>query len=56
MTEFLALRSKLFAYKTLGGGEKKCRGVKMCMVKKTLDFDDYKCCLLTNVGQSKNMY
>ena len=41
MTEFLTLRPKLFAYKTLsGGGDKKCRGVKMCMVKKTLDFDD----------------
>ena len=32
MTEFVALRPKLYAYKTLGGsGQKKCRGVKKCI-------------------------
>ena len=43
MTEFLALSPKLYACKTLsGGGDKKCKGVKKCMVKMTLDFDYYK--------------
>ena len=47
MTEFMALRPKLYAYKTLGGsGDKKCKGVKKCVMKKMLDFKDYKQCLL----------
>ena len=53
MTKFVALRPKLYLYKTLSGhGGKKCKGVKKCMVKKTLDFDDYKHCLLTDVGEN----
>ena len=37
MTEFVALRPKLYTYKTLsGGGDKKFKGVKKCMVKKAL--------------------
>ena len=44
-TEFVALRPKLYTYKTLGGsGNKKCKGVKKGIVKKTLDFEDYKQC------------
>ena len=43
MTEFVALRLKLYTYKTLGGsGDKNCKGVKKCIMKKTLDFKDYK--------------
>ena len=39
----MALIPKLYAYKTLGGsGDKKCDGVKKCVMKKTLDFEDYK--------------
>ena len=46
MTEFVALRPKLYAYKTLNGtGGKKCKGVKKCIVKKMLDTEDYKQCL-----------
>ena len=46
MTEFVALRAKLYAYKTLDKKEeKKCKGIKKCVVKKTLTFDDYKKCL-----------
>ena len=36
--------------------DKKCKGVKKCMVRKILDFDDYKHCLFTNMSQSENMY
>ena len=47
MTEFVALRPKLYSYKKLDGSEdKKCKGIKKCVVKKTLTFEDYKTCLL----------
>ena len=53
MTEFVALRAKLYAYKTLEKKEeKKCKGIKKCVVKKTLTFDDYKKCL----DDGKNVY
>ena len=49
MTEFMALRPKLYSYKKLGGSEdKKCKGIKKCVVKKTLTFEDYKTCLFNN--------
>ena len=49
MTEFVALRPKLYSYKKLDGLEdKKCKGIKKCVVKKTLTFEDYKTCLFNN--------
>ena len=46
MTEFVALRPKLYAYRKLNGSEdKKCKGIKKCVVKKNVNFDDYKECL-----------
>ena len=52
MTEFVTLRPKMYAYKTgsaestTGWGEvKKCKGIKKCIVKKTISFNDYKACL-----------
>ena len=49
MTEFLALRQKLYFYKKLDGSEdKKCKGIKKCVVKKTLPFEDYKTCLFND--------
>ena len=37
MTEFIALKPKLYFYRKLDGAEdKKCKGIKKCMVKKTL--------------------
>ena len=46
MTEFVALRPKLYTYKTLSeSGDKRCKGVKKCIKKKTLDFEDHKQCL-----------
>ena len=46
MTEFVALRPKLYSYKVLDGSEdKKCKGIRKCIVKKTLTFEDYKTCL-----------
>ena len=49
MTEFVALRPKLHSYKKLDGSEdKKCKGIKKCVVKKTLTFEDYKTCLFSD--------
>ena len=46
MTEFIAVRPKLYSYKKLDGSEdKKCKGIKKCIVKRTLTFEDYKTCL-----------
>ena len=53
MAEFVALRPKLYAHRKLNGEEdKRCKGIKNCVVKKTLDFDDYKKCLFDPVGKS----
>ena len=49
MTEFVALRPKLYSYKKLDGSEdKKCKGIKKYFVKKTLTFEDYKTCLFND--------
>ena len=53
MTDFVGLRAKLYAYKTLEKKEeKKCKGIKRGVVKKMLTFDNYKKCL----DDSKNVY
>ena len=57
LTEFVALRPKLYAYKKLDDEEdKKCKGIKNCVVKNTLCFDDYKKCIFNPTGKSKNTY
>ena len=49
MTEFIALRLKLYSYKVLDGTEnKKCKGIKKCAIKKALMFEDYKNCLFNS--------
>ena len=46
MTNFVALRSKAYAYRELSGKElKKCKGVKKCVIRETLRYDDYVKCL-----------
>ena len=47
MTEFVTLRSKMYAYKTGSAESKKCKGIKKCVVKKTISFEDYKACLFS---------
>ena len=51
IVELVTLRSKMYAYKTLGWLvdkkcvvkiDKKCKGTKKCVVKKRITFDDYK--------------
>ena len=45
MTEFVTLRPKMYAYKTGSAESKKCKGIKKCVVRKTISFKDYKACL-----------
>ena len=53
MTELVALRPKLYSYRKLNGAEdKKCKGIKKCVMKKTLAFDDYKNCLFSPTNGS----
>ena len=55
MTEFVALRPKLYFYRELDGSEdKKCKGIKKCAVKKTLTFEDYKTCLFSDSTEYKS--
>ena len=55
MTEFVALRLKLYSYRKLDGSEdKKCKGIKKCVVKKTLTFEDYKTCLFSDSTECRS--
>ena len=47
MTEFVALRAKMYAYRKIGKEveEKRCKGTKKCVVAEGFTFDDYKTCL-----------
>ena len=63
MTEFVALRPKLYSYRNVDGSktseDKKCKGIKKCIVKKTLTFEDYKTCLFndsTEYRSQANVY
>ena len=49
MTEFAAPRSKTYSYlMDDGGSDKKAKGTKKCVIKRSLQFNDYKDCLLNN--------
>ena len=55
MTEFMALRPKLYSYKKPDGLEdKKCKGIKKCIVKKTLTFQDYNTCLFSDSTEHRS--
>ena len=47
MTEFVSLRPKMYSYRVGNSEPKKCKGIKKCVVKKTISFDDYKRCLFS---------
>ncbi|XP_048582217.1 uncharacterized protein LOC125561810 [Nematostella vectensis] len=52
ITEFVGLRAKLYSYKMdEGKEEKKCKGVKRAVVKKSIGFDNYKDCLFDKKPQ-----
>ena len=41
MSEFITLRPKMYAYKVGSSESKKCKGIKKCVVKKTISFEDF---------------
>ena len=47
MTEFVALRAKIYAYRKIDKKveEKRWKGTKKCVIAEGLTFDDYKTCL-----------
>ena len=54
--EFIGLRAKLYSYKMLEGEEnKKCKGIKKSVVKKSITHDDFKKCLFTGKQQLRRM-
>ena len=49
MTKFAALRPKIYSYLMDDGNRvKKAKGTKKCVIKKILQFNYYKDCLLNN--------
>ena len=60
--EFIGLRPKSYAYEVnrlkdhdgewvYNAQEKKCKGVKKCVIKKEITIDDYRECLFSNQSQ-----
>ena len=45
--EFVTLRPKMYSYRTSKKESKKCNGIKKCIVRKTITFEDYKNCLFS---------
>ena len=45
MKEFVTLRPKMYSYKVGNSESKKCKGIKKCVIKKMISFEDYKNCL-----------
>ena len=54
MTEFVALRPKSYAYKFNCKEEKKFKGIKKCIVKVTLKFNDYVNCFLSGTDDYRS--
>ena len=56
ISEFVGLRPKLYAYKMHEGKEeKRCKGVKKAVVKRSINFEDYKTCLFMGKPQTRTM-
>ena len=56
IVEFVGLRAKLYSYKMLDGSEdKKCNGVTNNFTKKSIQFDDYRECLLRRKEQHRKL-
>ena len=45
MKEFVSFRPEMYGYRVEKDEPKKCKGIKKCVLKKTISFEDYKRCL-----------
>ena len=52
MKEFVALRAKMYSYIDDKSELKKCKGIKKCVIKREIKFEDYKNCLF----EGRNAY
>ena len=53
---FIGLRAKLYSYKMFEGKEeKKCKGIKKCVVKNKISFENFKECLFTGIPKMREM-
>ena len=50
MKEFISLRPKMYSYRVEESEPKKCKGIKKCVVKKSISFEDYKRCLFEGIN------
>ena len=56
IVQFVGLRAKLYSYKMLDGSEdKKCKGVRKNVTKRSIQFDDYRECLFSRKEQHRKM-
>ena len=54
MTEFIGLRPKMYSYTCERSG-KRAKGVQKSVLKKTIDHDDYRNCLLKQEVYNRDM-
>ena len=54
MKEFVSLRPRMYSYRVGKNEPKKCKGIKKCVVKKTITFDDCKDCLFEGINIYKS--
>ena len=56
ITHFVGLRAKLYCFKVEGDKEeRKCKGIKKSVVKKEINFEDYKKCLFSEEETMREM-
>ena len=56
--EFVSLSPKMYSYRVCNTEPKKCKGIKKCVVKKTITFEDYQKCLFEgrNIHKSQLLF
>ena len=56
IAEFVGLRAKLYSFiLSEGKEEKKCKGIKKCVIEKKITFNDYKKCIFKEKLQMRTM-
>ena len=53
--DFFYLRAKMYATKVGDDITKSCKGIKICVVKNEITFDDYKDCLFNKTEKYRTM-
>ena len=56
MKEFIALRPKMYSYIDDRSELKKCKGIKKCIIKREIKFEDYRRCLFEGITFTNHNY